>query len=92
MLSSIYKEAQMGKAESATELDIKQPVTHEDDDTDNEETVIEKKVPILEELKLAVEAVKDIDDFSNSDYILSDDIGSWLMFGNIERWLVSNVS
>ncbi len=50
---------------------------------DSEPIEEEKKVPILEELKLAVAAYRDIKDFSKSDLIISDDIGWHMIFGDI---------
>ena len=55
-----------------------------------ERNIVDKKIPILEELRIAVENYeKEDDDFSKSDHILQDDISAYMMFGNIGRTPVS---
>ena len=59
------------------ELEERKPVTTEEDE------VKDKKVPILEELKIAVEGYRDINNYSKSDHIISDDIGFHMIFGDV---------
>lgn len=48
-----------------------------------EEDFKEKKNSVIETLKLAIDEYKDIEDYSTSDLIISEDIGIHMLFGNI---------
>lgn len=62
----------------------------EDQEEQVEQAQADKKVPILEELRIAVENYElEDDDFSKSNHIINEDIGAYMMFGTIGRTPVS---
>lgn len=62
----------------------------EDQEEQVEQAQADKKVPILEELRIAVENYElEGDDFSKSNHIINEDIGAYMMFGAIGRTPVS---
>ncbi len=79
-----------------TKKDLLEPEidTKANDSTEDaaDDKFFEKKTPILEEIRLAVAEYRDITDYSKSDYIIKEDIGWHLIFGDIGRHAINKIN